>query len=247
MRVLAEHTVETLTPEEQLRLAIDLLAIPEDRANRIRELWAAQGRMTLQQWAPYARHVLLVEIFFWLAIRYGKLSSERASHRADIAYLYYLPFCHVFVSSDKLHRECAPLFLREDQRFVWGPDLKTDLKRQNDHLLKLPEEQRRQGLITLAPRPQDGLIRELWALSVPKALKESNMQNVPEKFSDALMAMMEKIQKAPDADLRQVSNDDQFNSMSMKRRITGRRGSWFQVPADMRPDTQSEGRETGRS
>jgi hypothetical protein len=247
VRVLAEHTVENLTPDEQLRLAVDLLAVPENRAKTIRELWATQGRLALRQWAPYARHVLLVEIFFWLAIRYGKLSSERASHRADIAYLYYLPFCQVFVSSDKLHRECATLFLREDQRFVWGQDLKADLKRQKDHLLTLPEEQRRQGLIALAPRPQDGLIRELWALSVPKALKENGMQDVPKKLNDALVAMMEKIQKAPDADQGRVARDDDFNSVSMKRRITSCRGSWFQLPADFRPEAPTEDDETVQS
>jgi len=34
----------------------------------------------------------------------------------------------VFVSSDDLHRRTAPLFMRPDQAFVWGIDLKQALK-----------------------------------------------------------------------------------------------------------------------
>jgi hypothetical protein len=50
-------------------------------------------------------------------------------------------FRHVVaVSSDDLHRRCAPLFLRPDQEFVWGIDMKPALKAVNAHFLQLPEE-----------------------------------------------------------------------------------------------------------
>jgi hypothetical protein len=45
----------------------------------------------------------------------------------DAHYLFYLPFCHVFASFDRLHRLLAPLFLRPDQRFLSGDDLKREL------------------------------------------------------------------------------------------------------------------------
>ena len=64
---------------------------------------------------------------FHIAIAAHLISPERPSNRTDIAYLFYLPFCMMFVSSDKLHRETANLFLRADQEFVWGLDLKDDL------------------------------------------------------------------------------------------------------------------------
>jgi hypothetical protein len=56
----------------------------------------------------------------------------------DIAYLYYLPFCMVFASSDNLHKRVVPLFLRPDQSFVEGPDLKADLKKIDEHTRSFP-------------------------------------------------------------------------------------------------------------
>lgn len=246
VRVLAEHIIETMIPGDQLELALELLAVPEEHAREIRAIWASKGRHPLERWAPYARHVLAVEIFFWLAVRYGKLSSERASHRADIAYLYYLPFCQVFVSNDKLHRECVPFFLRGDQLFVWGQDLKEDLKSQGVHLSALPEDEKQRGLLALAPRPQKGLILDLWKISVPGAIREDLVPEIPEKFREAILARIKAIQAAPGARSGRVPGVQELNSVSMQRRIHGRRGSWFQVPADLPPDAPIRGEQGGQ-
>jgi hypothetical protein len=50
--------------------------------------------------------------------------TDKADNKVDIAYLYYLPFCHIFVSSDNLHHRVVPEFLRKDQSFVPGPNLR---------------------------------------------------------------------------------------------------------------------------
>jgi len=92
----------------------------------------------------------------------------------DIAYLYYLPFCTLFVSSDKLHRQCAPLFMRADQEFVWGGDLKAELGKLNLYFSSLPGEVRRQGIYKFAsrlPEESQGLIRELFERHTPNLLK----------------------------------------------------------------------------
>lgn len=44
-----------------------------------------------------------------------------------MAYVYYLPFCMVFTSRDRPHRQLAPLFADLGQAFLWGTDLKDDL------------------------------------------------------------------------------------------------------------------------
>jgi hypothetical protein len=82
---------------------------------------------------------------------------EPCINRMDIAYLFYLPFSQVLVSSDKLHRKCAPLFLRHDQHFVWGIDLKADLGKLNSHYLTLPGSEQEQGIMAFAHLPpKDG-------------------------------------------------------------------------------------------
>ena len=119
----------------------------------------------LSRYAPYCAHVLTVELFFKIALASDLVSSERPSNWVDMAYLFYLPFCVVFVSSDKLHRKCAPLLLRDDQEFIWGPDLKEGLREVNEHYLAYPESVREEGLLRFASRPPaegEFVVSQLW-------------------------------------------------------------------------------------
>jgi hypothetical protein len=45
----------------------------------------------------------------------------------DVEYLHYTPFAFVFCSGDKLHRQLAPLILRNDQSFVDGQEMREAL------------------------------------------------------------------------------------------------------------------------
>ena len=130
-------------------------------------------------------HMFSVDFFFHLAIAADLISRVRpegkADNKVDIAYLYYLPFCMVFVSSDNLHKRVVPLFLRPDQSFVEGPDLKADLKRIDDYYTQLPKEQTDQGVYKFATSPPDGIC--------PK-VKISGISTSPSR------GMMRKRQKA---------------------------------------------------
>lgn len=51
-------------------------------------------------------------------------STGRATpNRVNVSFLCYLPFAHIFVSQDRLHRAAAPLFMTDHQRFVSPADL----------------------------------------------------------------------------------------------------------------------------
>ncbi len=138
---------------ELLKIAVDLFDAPPQTHARIIERWQAEGEPSLDVFAPYAAFVLSVEIFFQFSLAAGLISASRPSNRGDIAYLFYLPFARMFVSSDNLHRRCAPALMRRDQIFVWGPDLKADLARLNDHYLALPLEIRQKGVMSFAHCP----------------------------------------------------------------------------------------------
>ncbi len=94
----------------------------------ILQRWGAAGRPALQEFVPYFKHVFSVDLFFHLALAADLISRVRpagkADNKVDISYLYYLPFCRVFTSSDNLHERVVPLFLRDDQSFVKGPELR---------------------------------------------------------------------------------------------------------------------------
>jgi len=80
----------------------------------------------LNIFAPYAYYCLHIKTFFLLALIYNLVSTRR-TNIIDHEYFFYLPFCMVFSSSDKFHQILVPYFIRDDQRFVRGQDLKADL------------------------------------------------------------------------------------------------------------------------
>ncbi|QNN76356.1 hypothetical protein IAE60_10305 [Pseudoxanthomonas mexicana] len=155
-RDVAISLVDKLQPSLQLAFSCELLNMSADEKAFATEAWGAAGRPTLREFAPYAHYVTLIQVFFDIALATGKISKDRPSNFNDMAYLYYMPFCSVFVSSDKLHRRCAPLFMRDGQQFVWGEELKADLRIHNEALLALPKDVRDRGLIRMAPKPIPG-------------------------------------------------------------------------------------------
>ena len=115
-----------------MKFGLALLSVPEPRILEILDRWEKAGSPPIWEFAPYFRHVYGVDLFFNLAMAADLISRVRpagkADNKVDIAYLYYLPFCMVFVSNDKLHKRVVPLFLRDDQSFIVGDDLKADLR-----------------------------------------------------------------------------------------------------------------------
>jgi hypothetical protein len=187
-------------------------------------------------YAPYAAFVLTVEIFFQIAVAAGLISSERPSNRTDIAYLFYLPFCMAFVSSDKLHRRCAPLFLRDDQEFIWGPDLKAGLKDLNAHYLKLPESEREKGVIKLDGHPPAGsFVARLWDRHMRPDYREQDEVPLDPGEQAKLVERLNAFRKQPPLGADEAGSADEHEMLSIERRIRRKRGSWWQVPKDL-PD-----------
>ncbi len=150
---------------EVLNFCMELLAVPEDLRPLIRKRYTQLGEPSLETFAPYTAFVLKVEIFYYLCLGSSFISKDRASNKADIAYLYYLPFCHVFVSKDNLHKRVARLFMEHGQRFVDADDLKKALKQADDHYSQFTSEIEEVGLMRYVGYPSpalNNLITELW-------------------------------------------------------------------------------------
>jgi hypothetical protein len=222
---------------ERLRVAVTLFDVPAHLHEPILRRWHEASRPPLPEFAPYAAYALTVELFFRMALANPNLiSAERPSNRMDIAYLFYLPFSQVFVSSDKLHRKCAPLFLREDQQFVWGIDLKADLGKLNAHYLTLPESEHDRGVMAFAHLPpKDGdfltariydRFGEHWRLD----REEVKLDREAEKaLIEELMAFTKSNETFPAPD---DSDDPSHNCHSLARQVHKRKGSWWQLPRD---------------
>lgn len=219
-------------------LIFELLHINKKYIPEVNERWAAKNFPPLKEFSPYAAYVLIIEIFFYLAINSG-LVSKQINSKTDFAYLYYLPFCMVFVSSDNLHRRCAPLFLRKDQDFVWGLDLKEDLRKIDRFYDALPIAEKEKGLYVMAvypPKDESFLTTRLWDRFLPKWREHEKERPVVKNKEDEKRIVKEiiKIAEGKTLELNMVDFDSKnTDAMIVKRSVRKKKGKWWQVPKDL--------------
>jgi len=214
------------------------LNAPREVHRPILERWSSAGYPPLIDYAPYAAHVLTVEVFFQIALAAHLISSERPSNRVDVAYLFYLPLCMVFISSDGLHQRCAPLFLREDQDFVWGPDLKSELRRLDRHFAALPEATKEKGIMAFAnypPGEDTSLLIRLWDRHLPRWRQVLRKDEITEPVkNEKLAADIKKMTKGRPLTAHEVDFDPHdTDSLTIQRFVSKRRGNWWQLPKDL--------------
>jgi len=227
-------------PFEQMALLFSFLYIPPDLQRRILQRWAIDQNRPLGEYAPYAAHVLVVEIFFQIALAANLVSDARASNRVDISYLCYLPFCMVFISSDKLHRKCSSPFLRQNQDFVWGPDLKAEFERQNAEFSKLPKEVLETGLMKFARGPigqENNLLQALWDRHTPgwRKREEKSIPLTPE-LEKMLVEKLKAFAKTPTVMEPELEDEADLDQMSIQRLVPKRKGNWWLLPKDLKVD-----------
>ncbi|MGO9264835.1 MAG: hypothetical protein ACLQBA_08115 [Candidatus Binataceae bacterium] len=249
---LARGMVEgTGKPWQRIALAVAVLGLPRDYEHHVVERWNIEGKKPLAVFAPYAAHVIACDLFFRFALASGHIGTSRPSNRVDIAYLNYLPFANIFVSSDTLHRRAAPQFLHPKQRFVWGPDLKADLARINTHFSEFPEEEKTRGIMAFAHAPpkRDGsLVRELRAQFMGTKYDDRPpiVLHDGEKEAEIVAEVNRFVDSAPLAEGRvpidsapfpqsgvPIAGDEDKESVVIQRTIRRKRGSWWQVAKDI--------------
>ena len=221
-----------------LKLLFNLLGTPEKFREPLVDAWAGFGKVPLGEYAPYAAYVVSVEVFFHLAIAAKLIGEDPKKHRADIAYMLYLPFCFMFTSSDDLHRRCAPLFLRDDQRFVWGPELKQDLGELNAIYALLPEAERDKGVYTFAPTPpkdRHSLITDLWDRWMNENWRRPEEERVPKDIQDGvdLDEMIDVVNQSGEVIGTKRNPYVEPDFMTLKRHVRVKKGSWYQVPKSL--------------
>jgi hypothetical protein len=105
---------------------MEQLRLPADIRIAVGQRWNAAGRPLLADFAPYAHHCTRVLCLVLIGMRH-KVLSARKTNRLDAEYLFYIPFCEVFVSGDALHAQLAPMVLGRGRRFVPLRDFKAEM------------------------------------------------------------------------------------------------------------------------
>jgi hypothetical protein len=231
---MAESFVKSCeAPLDRMNLACIVLGL----SGRIEQMaytrWKGARYPTLADYAPYAAYAVTVALFFHIALAARLLTQ---ADQMDVSYLFYLPFCMIFISSDKLHRSVAPLFLRQDQSFVWGRDLKTDLRRIVEHYLGLPESEKERGIFELVPSPpQDGngMITSLWDVHMGPWREKLNRPELNPASHESLVKAIKTLTDAPAIPTDEIVSQEEISSMAVHRYIRRRRGSFCQVPKEV--------------
>lgn len=224
-----------------MRFGLMMLGVPEDAQAEVIQRYQSAGSPPIKDYAPYVRHLFGVDLFFHLAIACDQISRDRPKDKADnivdIAYLYYLPFCHVFVSGDKLHRRTVPLFLRPDQSFIEAIDMKADLAKLDAYYSELPQEEKDKGFYKIAKHPPlDGgyLIGKLWDKRGKEwrdnALKADPLDPERDKEIIAHLKRISDAAKEASPQTRISLEDAMF--LTINRTVLRRKGKWKRMPDD---------------
>jgi hypothetical protein len=243
---IADWLIDQPSQENALRSGLGVLGYPPETSEQIVARWHSRGRPPVREFAPYFAHVLAVELTFYIGLAADLISRSRPSNLIDVAYVHYLPFCSVFVSSDKLHARLVPLFLKPHQRFVEGTELKADLGRIDEHYAALSIEVRRRGVSTFGEYPpgdESLLVSKLWDLSLPgwrERLAAPAAERDPAKDAE-LIAKVGRFVDAPTAE-NSPYIEEEADFVVIQRFVKPTRGKWLRFPPEaLRRKDQKDG------
>jgi len=235
VKTLADAYIDASPQDGALSFGLTFLGIPEQVHGEIIDRWKRAGSPPIRRFAPYFRHILGVDLFFSLAIASDQISRVRpkgkADNKVDIAYLYYLPFCHVFVSADNLHKRVVPLFVRPDQSFVDAAELKADLQKLDAYYWAMPEEVKNTGFYKFAKHPpldDSFLVTRLWdKLGIEWRERASEPDPIDKLKDTKIIEELNRITeaaKSSDPNARLSIEETQF--MQVSRSVVRKKGKW---------------------
>lgn len=232
---IARQIIEGEATGALLRVTTVLLGISSDVHNAIHERWVSRGKPNIAAFAPYTAYCLLVELFFHICIDKCLISPDRPSNRVDMSYLFYLPFCELFVSNDKLHRTTAPLFLRGEQQFVFGGELKGDLTRLNTRYSKLSKDEKTTDLFRIAAYPPEDnsyLTTRLWKEFGRSTKREATKPLASPGVDTKILAELRNMKNGAPVSPKEAATIDQnaVDNVMIERRVSRRMGKWKILP-----------------
>ena len=120
---------------------------------------------TVLEYAPYAAAAARLYLVFAVGLARGFI-GPRPSNTIDLQYLFYAPFCQVFISLDKLHRTLWEAgAVTSEATFIWGDDIRPDLQERSDRRAAMTFDQwaAHRAIHGMWPEPiEDSVIYAMW-------------------------------------------------------------------------------------
>lgn len=229
-------------------LALFMLDVPDNLRSIIIKRWVKESKPSLKTFAPYAAYVFSVDLFFYLALNSSFIAKERPSNKIDLSYLYYLPFCMVFTSKDKLHKRIAPLFMDNNQIFIFGDELKRGLEEMDDYFSQFKEEIDKVGVMRFASYPPQHLetvIGKVWDSMGLKWRKDAEeKKRKPDSTLPQDKELVKKLKEQEETSKPYVRvggvSSDEARSTTFKRLVSVKKGKWRILPEGIENTKTSE-------
>jgi hypothetical protein len=245
LKICVDRIIDSPNKKDILVFGLSIIGVLPKAQNEIIQRWESSGNKSIREFAPYFYYVLSVDLFFYLGIAANLFSGFRhpQTHKVDIAYLYYLPFCKIFVSNDKIHIGISPFFLRPDQFFMNGNDLKTDLANLDKHYSAFPEDVKNRGIVSFAFIPPDNdsfLVTRMWDKYMASTWRdiESRKFNGTDKIDPEVEKVIaEKIKRfvkeGESVERSTIGNSDAVDNMVVKHMVPAKKGKWRRFPPEI--------------
>lgn len=200
--------------------------------------WKSSGKPLIGKFMPYFAYIVSVDLFFYLAISADLIGRGRPSHKIDLAYLYYLPFCMVFTSNDNLHKQIVPFFLRGNQSFISGLDLKAGLSALDGYFDGFSDEIKKRGVMSFAfypPHSDSFLVTRLWDQYMSPGWRKNEISSKRPSAQDGkkITDEIRRFEKegVPVLDESRVESDIAHSTV-IKRMVRARKGKWDRFPPE---------------
>lgn len=185
------------SPENQLVLAKFLIKerqMPSGLAVLAR--FGIRNKGSLKKYSPYAHFCAKCVFAFYLGLSTG-LIGTRPTNRIDLEYIFYLPFCNVFVSGDNFQIDFFKHFLRQDQEVICRDDLKSDLRVIQE--FRSEEENKLQRSDPYPPPIENSLTLRLWKkYRGERKTSESRIGKMSKEEEAALLKKVQTFMRAAD-------------------------------------------------
>lgn len=229
-----ENFVRTTNVDLMIYLVCEFNNLPQKVFQKTSQRLKNSGATNFDEFAPYAAFITKIDLFFYICMLKGFESQGRPSHKIDLAYLYYLPFCNVFTSNDKLHKRVAPFFLRDDQLFVDGQEFKNGLSPLDSYYEKYSDkiiEKGFMGFVNQPPKGIDNSISAIWDKIFPdwRNSESEFAKERDQKEDQALIDHLKKVEKES-VETKRITPTDKVEHISVKHNVPVQKGKWRILP-----------------
>jgi hypothetical protein len=169
---------------EILQMTLELLKASEQECLVARALMTSGAMRSVVESSPYAASVIRLFLAFGCGLARGFI-GPRPTNYIDLHYLYYSPFCMVFVSNDKFHKDMWPATAGVHS-FLWGQNVKDDLRRRIAVRSEEKDSATKDSEAPSAARPADeppSVIAEMWRIYM-RPTDKSNQAARPSTFEE---------------------------------------------------------------